>query len=660
MVSFRHLARAAPRVMMQKADIVLSFGVQPRRAGHPPVDKVALLRIQPRKQVLDIWRAVLHYSYDARAEEWTWGSGDDPNSVADAEQLLCLLHPMNEIETFALHEVKAESDVDLALRPSFRSRSRIPAAVVDICQGYFTRHTDKATGQPVFAGGSYLFPFDETQTTEVTDQQRQLEVVDAFSMSITLCLAVLAFTKTRKTMEHDVADLDRVKQLEAAASTRLTAAMVALIRCFVVNAMYRDDAGGIVMLESLGRSQPDVGTEVLVERFHERLKRTRARLRSNVSLGIPERSMPKEEQLFEIGWTWGVAKGAEPVKFIKGLAIAASEGVADTRPYLYFTVIALDGLVDLFSARVRELELFTTEQTRLVEALRVRWELTQRYWSAMARFDTDNWPLQDLPWRTSDGEESDYYSLLVTSVLIKDFDDRRPPQSDVAKAVTILKELAGRAKVTRRLTARDPAMALHWPGTRLRLIGSEHNGPLLAWHAYDFTPVLLKRSCQAMRLTLDAETREDLMRLAEKAMDQIDARRIEDGPQEGLWDDVAGIGAVGGSADTPSWYFTERIIEALVTAAQAYGEDSPRTEAMYDHLIGLLSEADHLYNQQLMVTDIGDTSKRRMELDVIDVLISQARALDRARSATAVALAQQALIKLNDLGQARADARRGG
>jgi hypothetical protein len=619
------------------------------------------VRIQPRKQVLDIWRATLLYSYDPGSGAWKWGSGDDPNSITDAEQLLCLLHPMNEIETFLLHDVKADSDVDLALRPSFRIRSRIPAAIVDICQGYFARHTDVESHQPVFTGGSYLHLYNEDEPDQkVTERQLGLEVVDSFSMSITLCLAVLAFTKTRAGLEHNAAALKKVATLEEAASRRLTAAMVGLIRCFVVNAVYQDDPQGKVMLESLGRSQPDVGSDVLVERFHERLKRTRARLRSNVSLGIPEQSMPADEQLFEIGWTWGVAEGAEPVDFTADLAIASSEGLADTRPYLYFTVIALDGLVDLFSSRVRELELFTPDQTRLVEALRVRWELTQRYWSAMARFDTDKWPLQDLPWRTSDGEESDYYSLLVTSVLIKDFDDRRPPQSDVEKAVTILTELAGRAKITRRLTNRDPAMALHWPGTRLRLIGSEQLGPLLAWHAYDFTPVLLKRSCQAMRLTLDAEAREDLMRLAEAAMDQIERRRIDDGIQQGLWDDVSGIGAAGGRLNGPSWYFTERIIEALVTAAQAYNEEPPRTDAMYELLIGLLSEADHLYNQQLMATDLGDTSMRAMELEIVGVLIAQARSLDRARSATGTALAQQALIKLNELGQARNDARRGG
>jgi hypothetical protein len=81
---------------------------------------------------------------------------------------------------------------------------------------------------------------------------------------------------------------------------------------------------------------------------------------------------------------------------------------------------------------------------------------------------------------------------------------------------------------------------------------------------------------------------------------------------------------------------------------------------MYEFLLGLLSEADHLYNQQLMATDVRDASKRRTDLDLIAMYITQAREMDRALTGTAVALAQQALMSLNLLGQARLDARRSG
>ena len=84
-------------------------------------------------------------------------------------------------------------------------------------------------------------------------------------------------------------------------------------------------------------------------------------------------------------------------------------------PFLYFTVNALDGIADLFSARTVILGLLNEEQQRLTAALRLRWELTQRYWATIATFGEARWPLEDIPWKTTDGRESDYYSLLVTS-----------------------------------------------------------------------------------------------------------------------------------------------------------------------------------------------------------------------------------------------------
>ena len=635
------------------------------------------MRVQPRKQILDIWESLLRTSYDpARTRRWEWGSGSEPDSVGDAEQLLVLLHPTNKIDTFELHSpdrIKTDSDLDLVLRPAFPGPSRIPPAIVDICSEYFERHT-RADGQPSFTGGQHLFAADTGSPAPTAKQRETIEVVDSYSISVTLCLAVLSFV-TQRAGERGLRaeQADRLHKLNAAASKRLTAAMVGLIRCFAVNAVFHDDAAGQVMLDTLARARPDLAMPALVDRFHDRLERIRARLRANVSLGIPETAKPDDDQLFEIGWTWGVPEQA-PAVDVQGFSIASSAGFADPRPYLYFTVVALDGIAGLFSARVRDLDMFDEVQTRLVDALRVRWELTQRYWSAMARFDPDSWPLQDLPWRASDGESSDYYSLLVTSVLIKDFEDRAPTASDLARAVDILSDLAGRSKITRRMTPADPAMGLHWPGARLRLLGSDGDGlgPLLAWHAFDFTPMLLKRSCQAMRLTNDVTARTNLMRLAEAAMDHLEKRRITQGRARGLWDDVTGLlpppsrGTVlkdptpEAPVPAPSWYFTERVVEALVAAAEAYGEDPPRSEDVYQHLQSLLSEAEHLYNQHLMDTDTGDRSRRRADLDEVELKIRQAHALEWRQTGTAVALANQALVILDGLGQARTDARRDG
>jgi hypothetical protein len=638
------------------------------------------MRIKPRAQILDVWSSMLAASYDKSAGI-KWASENEPNSITDAEQLLCLIHPMNEIEAFALWDQESiQPDVASALAPLGGVRN-IPRSVTDMALAYFTRHTAE-DGQPRFTGASSFRTFGD-EKREITEEQRGFEVVDSYSMSLTLCLAVLAFATSRETAEHNSDYRQKLTALRQAASLRLTAAMTGLLRSFVVNAVDPDSKPDQVMLSML--QQPNLTDDALRGRVAIRFRRLRAQLHSDLRLSVPEASKPEEDQLFECGWTWGVAEDARPVGFVQEppesdevgpndgefvkLDIAARSGVADTRPYLYFTVVALDGLIDLFARRTRALNLFNGTQQRLAEALQVRWELTQRYWSTVARFDRERWPLEDIPWRTSDGEESDYYSLLVTSVLLQDLINRTATEYDLNKAITILEDLAARGRITRRMTNHDLAMHMHSPGVPMRLMGSERteDDPLLAWYRYDFTPLLLKRACQGFQLTNNVQARERLMDLAEAAMDQLESRRIKSGRAAGLWDDVTGLTpegrtsvADGAPAVTrPSWYFTERVIESLVTAATGYEQNTPRSDRMLDHLVRLVNEADHLYNQELMATDVNDRSQLRTGLDEIELLIAQARDIAERQTGTAIALALRALSLLDGLAQGRQDPRRG-
>ncbi len=60
--------------------------------------------------------------------------------------------------------------------------------------------------------------------------------------------------------------------------------------------------------------------------------------------------------------------------------------MAEARPYLYFTVVALDGIQDLFSERTRILGLLDEEQQRLARALQLRLDLTRQFWAKIATF----------------------------------------------------------------------------------------------------------------------------------------------------------------------------------------------------------------------------------------------------------------------------------
>ncbi|MGH3599525.1 MAG: hypothetical protein ACRDQH_04490, partial [Pseudonocardiaceae bacterium] len=105
---------------------------------------------------------------------------------------------------------------------------------------YIDRYTDK-DGKPIFAGGSYFRNRsaqngNAAEPLAITEEQLALDIVDAYSMSVTLCLAALGFVKVFRPLIERRTDLKaKVEGLELAVGERLTAAMVGLLRSFVVN-----------------------------------------------------------------------------------------------------------------------------------------------------------------------------------------------------------------------------------------------------------------------------------------------------------------------------------------------------------------------------------------------------------------------------------------
>ncbi|MFD6451138.1 SCO2524 family protein [Nocardia sp. NPDC055165] len=616
------------------------------------------MRIQPRKQILEIWRALVGSCYDDGA--WQWGGIRGANSISDSEQLLCLLYPATEIVGFTLDRPDDMSDDVKGVLSPLGGPKVIGLKVLEVMEDYLIRNTDVTTGEPLFDAGSYL------QSTEPdrppTDDQQKIEVVDGYSMSVTLCIAGLGFLRVFENWirAERRGEIDRVTATTEKLSARLTAAMTGLVRSFVVNAVAPTSDEGKAMLRML--NQQDLPDRAVVEEFATSLERVRTRLRTDVKLGkAPGAALDDEGMLFECGWSWGIVAGADDVEFIDA-ANGTGDGVAEARPYLYFTVIALDGINDVLSQRTRELDLFNDDQYRLAEALRIRWDLTQRYWATVARFGSGRWPLEDIPWRTSDGEESDYFSLIVSAVLIQELVARTASDDDLTRAVDIFDELARRGRILRRATSGDPAVELHDPGVRMVLRGSEKvdNGPRLAWAVSDFAAVLLKRSLQAARLSGNITARDQLMELAKAIMDHLDRRMIQEGPATGLWDDP---GAVFGTDTTkpvtaPSWYMTERIVECLVAADRTYREAPLRSPAMVTRAVELLNEAEHLLNQGMLNVSIEDKSPNRIELDDVEDKLERARKLVNVQPGTAFTLASAALVALNRLAFATQDATR--
>jgi hypothetical protein len=612
------------------------------------------MEIQTRRHILEIWRATIDYCY--RDGEWAWGGRSGRNSISDAEQLLTILYPATAIESLKVDSVDQTSDDVLDYLHSLGNALDIPRRLINFIGDYMRAYL--VDGTPDFSGDSY---FESEDGGTVKQEQRKLHVVDSYSMSITLCLATLGFLRVYRQGLRSSRMLQEVAQLERLSSQRLTAAMVGLLRSFTVNTFDPSDPPGETLCRMI--NQHGIATEILVPSLLEDLAEIRASLRQELTIGLGQVADELENRgrLFECGWSWGAVDGAPEVPYASDIGHQPM-GVAEARPYLYFTVVALDGIQDLFSERTRILGLLNEEQQRLARALQLRWDLTRQFWAKVATFGGGRWPLEDLPWRTTDGRESDYYSVLLTSIVIEGASSERVVNIDVERIGRLLEELANRGRVTRRPMVNDPAIDLHVPGMRLRLIGSEKvaEGPRLQWTVSSFTLLVLKRLLRVAELLDDNAARIRYLDLADLIWSHIERRRMEAEQVHGLWDEPTQV-----FTDTPyepygvpSWYHTERVIEVLVAAANVTQTPPTATTELIESARQLLAEAEHLFDQERLrgTNDTGE--QMRESFQVVGAKLRRARELLRGRPGTALVLAGDVLRELDTVDAARQDTAR--
>jgi len=602
--------------------------------------------MQPRQTLLDIWRAVAEASF--QDGKWIWAGREETNSISDAEQLLCIMVPAAEIPSFRLDR---PNQMDPDVRRAFKllgDEATIAPLLVRILTDYHERYTN-GEGAPVFPGGAF---FASTNPgIEVTALQREQEVVESFAASVTLDLATLGFTRTLRG-EITRADLTaEVDRLEALASTRLTAALVGLLRSFTVYAFSADSDDGELLLEALKPSGLDRAK--VINLLRDELRPIRAGL-LDLSVGSGRsRDLGNNNYLFQCGWSWGIVRDAPPVDFVSDPG-GQAEGVALDAPYLYFTVVALDAIADLFNRRTRLLNLLNQEQQRLARALEIRWDLTQAYWSTLAGFGGRRWPLEDIPWRTLDGLESDYFSLLVTSISVRDLVARRASDADLARLGRILTELANRGRITRRPTQADPAIHMHDPGVSLPMEGLETvGGPSLKWVAADFSALLLKRTVRIAQLLNDIDLRSEIVDLADLIWVHVDDRRLRGGPGRSLWDEPFGAYGEGVAVGPPSWHHTVRVVESLVIASTLVSSHPLRSERLVDLAHDLLGEADHLFDQEQFAGATTGGPALQRKLEILRSTLDRGRLILLDRPGTAVVLASEVLRELDRLAVAR-------
>src|ERR1700722_8939771 len=616
------------------------------------------MEIQTRRHILEIWRAAVDHCY--RKGQWRWGGRSGPNSISDAEQLLTILYPATIIESLNIDSVDETADDVLEHLRGLGNAMDIPRQLIKFIAEYMRAYL--VDGTPDFSGDTYFDP--EDAKVPVEDEQKRLHVVDSYSMSVTLCLATLGFLQVYRQGLRAQKSIQEVDDLRELCSQRLTAAMVGLLRSFTVNTFDPTDAPGQILCEMI--NQRGVATEVLLHDMYEDLAEIRAGLRQELTIGLGEvaEQLENRGRLFECGWSWGVVDGAPEVKSSR-TAAPQRVGVAEARPYLYFTVVALDGIQDLFGERTRILGLLDEEQQRLGRALPLRSDLTRQFWSKIATFGRGGrWPLEDVPWRTTDGRESDYYSVLLTSIVIEGAGNDRTANVDVDvdRIGNLLEELANRGRVTRRATENDPGTGLHLPGMRLRLIGSEKiaEGPRLEWTVSSYTLLVLKRVLKVAQLLEDSPSRTKFLDLSDLIWTHIERRQIEAASGRGLWDEPTQVftGTSYAPYGVPSWYHTERVIEALVAAANVTQRPPTATDELTEVAKQLLAEAEYLFDRERLrgTNDTGD--QMRESFQGVGTKLRRARELLRDRPGTASVLAGDVLRELDTLAAARQDTAR--
>jgi hypothetical protein len=613
------------------------------------------MEIQTRRHILEIWRATVEHCY--RKGEWQWGGRSDRNSISDAEQLLTILYPATIIESLNVDSFDGTADDVLDHLRALGNAEDIPRQLMKFIGEYM--RTYLTDGTPDFSGGTYFEPEDPQAAAK--GEQRQLHVVDSYSMSVTLCLSTLGFLQVYRQGLRRSRILQEIDEVEQLCSQRLTAAMVGLLRSFAVNTFDPSDPPGETLCGMI--NQRGIATEILVHDLLDDLAEVRTSLRREVTIGqVGEVAEGLENQgrLFECGWSWGVVDGAPEVTQASGIGEQPA-GVAEARPYLYFTVVALDGIQDLFSERTRILGLLDEEQLRLAQALQLRSDLTRQFWSKIATFGRGGrWPLEDVPWRTTDGAESDYYSVLLTSIVIEGAGGER--SVDVARIGSLLEELANRGRITRRPVANDPGIDLHVPGMRLRLMGSEKvaGGPRLLWTVSSYTLLVLKRVLRVAELLEDSAERTRFLDLADEIWAHIERRQISAANGRGLWDEPTQVftGTSYAPYEVPSWYHTERVIEALVAAANVTQRPPTATDELTSYAMQLLAEAEYLFDRERLRGTNDSGLQMRESFQVVGTTLRRARELLRDRPGTASVLAGDVLRVLDSIDAARQDTAR--
>lgn len=609
------------------------------------------MRLQPRQELLSVWKAISKWC--GPAQSFNWEDRNGSNSISDAELLLCLLLPPQKLTAIRFDRPdETKVDVYTALA-AFGGPVDIPQRIVGLIGQYLARYTDAESKAPIFAGGSYLTtePGDDSKATP---EQLELEVVDSYSTAVVLCLAVIRFLRGYRPQVQRKPHLEEIARVEEETQKRLTAAMASLQRSFTISIFDPDDAEHRVMRETAYPGS-NYSAGDLVARIRGSLGGVMAGLRElGIAPDAVEGLLQDREKLFECGWSWGVIEGAEEVKTAS--TVYGQPGYAENKPYLYFTVAAVDGIRDLFSRETRLAGLLNEEQQALARTLQLQLDLAQDFWSTIATLGDTRWPVEEMPWRTTDDSESDYYSVLVLSMVRQSLADSGAPETDLARVTRVLEDLADRGRIRRRPLPKDPALQLHAPGRWVNLVGASKvgaGGPELGWRLGELSSLVLGRALAHAGQVNDQRERARLLRLADETWRHLERRRLRDGKGAGLWDNPANVYPTLPPRSTPSWYHTTRVVQCMGTAADIIQGEPPPGPRLADIASELLNEAEDVFDEEQLRGSGEGGPALRDSLSRQAIGLRRARQMMPTRPGTAASILVEVLRELDKLAAAR-------
>ncbi len=585
-----------------------------------------MARLDSKEQLVKIWkRWASVVGEKSSADIWGDKRNEVRNCVIDAELLLCLLTPQTELRAFnivsmtddvrnALSNIGAQSNSD-------KISQNMSTRIANILLDYFDTYSMEATSTETkpsqtdklkknrFDSSSYIDlvaddlsavanggAISQIKGTLDSKEVGKLETVDAFSYSAMVAIHALLLKK--KIDEDELARRSKMtspewKKVGELAAERLSLSMTGLLASFALITDKNLNTGD--WQDNTNRTWPERFTK------NPRLYKTElSQIRNALSmLGYDER-LP-ENECFEIGFSWGpispeklIFNESDPT-FEKVKSFSKQQAYhAESAPYFYFTVNALDAIAVINSELVSTSDVLGQEHLALAAKLRNLADLTRRYWNiiALAQEGEGLWAVEQVPWRPADGPEyaSEYWNLYIIRLIYQSIPAGK---QNIERALNLLSELARRGRIIQDAYPADSDITvdrLHHTGFPLALKLHEEKkeggnkeegdtGTILAFcRMLDFAPQLLKACGNLLSLTRDPDQREQISRLIGGVWEHLNKRKDIDDRTLASWD-CLGTGVYteytfrdpkpvrGDDQRVSSWYLTERVAEALVAVS---------------------------------------------------------------------------------------------